>query len=243
MPPKKATETESVLATPPAESSPSLAISSEGRGIPEKNINSLEFPPDKFGCSIVMYGATRSGKTTLLNYLYDKHFKDYISILMSNSLQSDAYKRLKKSCVTSDMFHSEILKDAYKINHESKNHYKFMMIIDDCTDHKSSAEIVKLFTIYRNSRISAIVCAQATTMMNKTARANINFVLLGRMNNDLEIEMLIKSYLTSFLPTRMKMSEKITLYRQLTNDHHWLVIDQVGNDIFRTRLTPQQILD
>ena len=211
--------------------------------LPFRNIQSLELPPNQFGCSIVMYGATRSGKTTLLNYLYEKHFKDYVSILMSNSLQSPAYKRLKKSCVTSDLFHQELLKDAYRINHDTNNHYKFLMVLDDITDHKFSSEIVKLFTIYRNSRISCICGVQATTMMNKTARANINFVLLGRLNNDLEIEMVIKSYLTSFLPTKMKMAEKITLYRQLTNDHHWLVIDQVGNEIFRTKLMPQQILD
>ena len=211
--------------------------------LPFRNIQMLELPPKEFGCSIVMYGATRSGKTTLLNYLYDKHFKDYISILMSNSLQSPAYKRLKKTCVQSDLFHQEILKDAYRINHDTNNHYKFLMILDDITDHKFSSEIVKLFTIYRNSRISCICGVQATTMMNKTARANINFVLLGRLNNDLEIEMVIKSYLTSFMPPRMKMAEKITLYRKLTDDHHWIVIDQVGNDIFRTKLTPQQILD
>ena len=215
----------------------------KGREIPMRNIQTLEIPPDKFGCSIVMYGATRSGKTTMLNYLYDRLFKDYISILMSNSLQSDAYKRLKKTCVTSDLFHSEILKHAYNINHATKNHYKFMMILDDITDHKSSKEIVKLFTIYRNTRISTICNVQATTMMNKTARANINFVFMGRMNNDLEIEMIVKSYLTSFFPTSMRMAEKITLYRQLTDDHHWIIIDQVGNDIFRTKLTPQQILE
>ena len=211
--------------------------------LPLRNIQSLELPPNNFGCSIVMYGATRSGKTTLLNYLYEKHFKDYVSILMSNSLQSPAYKRLKKTCVTSDLFHQELLKDAYRINHDTNNHYKFLMVLDDITDHKFSHEIVKLFTIYRNSRISCICGVQATTMMNKTARANINFVLLGRLNNDLEIEMVIKSYLTSFMPPRMKMAEKITLYRKLTDDHHWIVIDQVGNDIFRTKLTPQQILD
>ena len=143
----------------------------------------------------------------------------------------------------SDLFHSEIIKHCYNINHETNNHYKFLMILDDIADHKSSQEIVKLFCLYRNTRISTICCAQATTMMNKTARANINFVFLGRMNNDLEIEMLVKSYLTSFFPTTMKMAEKITLYRQLTDDHHWLVIDQVGNDIFRTKLSPSQIMD
>jgi len=210
--------------------------------LPLRNISTLEIPPDKFGCSIVMYGSTRSGKTCMLNYLYQKLFKDYISILMSNSLQSDAYKLLKKGCITSDMYHEEMLKTMYKINHTLNNHYKFCVIIDDVTDHKMSKEMVKLFTIYRNSRISTILCAQATTMVNKTCRANINFVLLGRLNNDLEIEFCVKSYLTSFFPTTMRMAEKIMLYRQLTDDHHFLCIDMVGNDIFRTKLTEQQLL-
>ena len=131
----------------------------------------------------------------------------------------------------------------YKINHSTKNHYKFNVIIDDVTDHKMSKEMVKLFTIYRNSRISTMLCAQATTMVNKTCRANINFVFLGRLNNDLEIEFCVKSYLTSFFPTSMRMAEKITMYRQLTDDHHWIVIDMIGHDIFRTKLTPQQIIE
>jgi hypothetical protein len=239
--PKKS-EIETSTAAPPVEIDKTFAIG-KGREIPFRNINTLEIPADKFGCSIVMYGATRSGKTTILNYLYEKLFKDYISVLMSNSLQADTYKRLKKSNICSDLFHQEIIKHMYHINHETKNHYKFLVILDDITDHKTSKEIVKLFSIYRNSRISTIANVQATTMMNKTARANINFVFMGRMNNDLEIEMVIKSYLTSFFPTGMRMAEKITLYRQLTDDHNWLIIDQVGNDIFRTKLTPQQVLD
>lgn len=223
--------------------STNLTLSQKGKDLPFRNLSTLEIPPDKFGCSIVMYGSTRSGKTCLLNYLYDKHFKDYISVLMSNSLQSDAYKLLKKSCITSDMYHPEIIKDMYKVNHATHNHYKFCVVIDDISDHnRDRDQIVKLFTLYRNTRISTILCAQASTMLNKTCRTNINYVLLGRLNNDAEIEMVVKNYLTSFFPTRLYMSEKISLYRQLTDDHHWIVIDMIGNDIFRTKLTPQQLL-
>jgi hypothetical protein len=241
MPPKKRRDSTSSDSSSSSELLPKNKSKSP-KEIPFRNIQTLEIPPADSGCSIVMYGSTRSGKTTMLNYLYEKLFKDYISVLMSNSLQNDAYKFLKKKCVTSDMYHPEILKDAYKINHETKNHYKFLMILDDITDHRMSSEIVKLFTIYRNSRISAIVGVQSVVMMNKTARANINFICLGRLNNDLEIEMVIKSYLTSYLPSSMRMAEKITWYRQMTNDHNWIIIDQIGNDIFRTKLTPQQVL-
>jgi hypothetical protein len=210
--------------------------------IPLKNIEMLQFPDDKFGCSFLLCASTRAGKTSMLNHLYDKYFKKHCVAVMSNSLNSDAYDYIKKSYVAlSDLYHPEVLKDMYKINHATKNHYKFFCIIDDITDHKSSKEIVKLFSVYRNVRISTCVCAQATSLMNKTARANINFVFLGRLNNDGEIESVIKSYLTSFFPTRLYMAEKISLYRQLTEDYHWICIDMVGNDIFRTKLNPNQV--
>lgn len=218
-----------------------LTLSQKGRELPLRDIRTLELPDDKFGCSIVLIGSTRSGKTTILNYLYKERFKDYLSTLFTNSRNSGSYKLLEKDCVVSDMYHSEIVKDAYLINHATKNHYKFLMIIDDITDHKGEKETLKLFTIYRNSRISTILCAQATTMMSKTCRANINVVMLGRLNNDSEIEAVVKAYLTSFFPARLYMAEKISLYRQLTADYHWIVIDMVGGDIFRTKLNPNQV--
>jgi hypothetical protein len=61
------------------------------------------------------------------------------------------------------------------------------------------------------------------------------------LNNDSEIEAVVKSYLVSFFPTRLYMAEKIALYRQLTEDYHWIVIDMVGGDIFRTKLNANQV--
>ena len=84
------------------------------------NLASLTLPDAKFGCSFIMCGSTRSGKTTLLNYLFKRHFSNHVSVIMSNSLHSDAYDYLKKQCVTSDFYHPEVLKDMYKINHETK---------------------------------------------------------------------------------------------------------------------------
>lgn len=205
-------------------------------------MNTLDIPPDKFGCSFLLCGSTRSGKTTMLNYLFDRFFKKYISVLMSNSLNSDAYKMLVKNCVSSDLYHPEILKDMYRINHETSNHYKFLVILDDLTHVKNDKEYMRLLTIYRNSRMSGIISAQGISMFNKTARGNINFVLLGRLNSDAEIEKIVKEYLVSYFPKNINMAEKITLYRELTNDHHFFVIDQVNGDFFRTKLTESQLL-
>ena len=213
-----------------------------GLTIPVLNCGSIELPDPKFGCSMLFCGSTRSGKTTLLNYLFKRHFEKHISVLMSNSLNSDAYDYLKKHCVTSDFYFSEVLKEMYKINHETRNHYEFLAIIDDGPDKREDQEMKRLMTIYRNSRISSIVCAQTATMINKMSRSNINYVLLGRMNSSSEVERNIKDYLTGHLPTNMKMSEKIHWYKQATEHYQWIVLDNINGHMFMTKLQPSQII-
>jgi hypothetical protein len=213
-----------------------------GFSIPVLNVGSIELPDPKFGVSFILCGSTRSGKTTMLNYLYKKHFENHISVLMSNSLQSDAYDYLKKKCVKSDFYFPEVLKEMYKINHGTKNNYEFLAIIDDVPDKREDPEIKRLMTIYRNSRISCVVCAQGLTMMNKLARGNINWVFLGRMNSSSEIERNIKDFLSGHFPTNMKMTEKIKLYKELTADYCWIVLDNINGHIFRTKLLATQLI-
>jgi hypothetical protein len=213
----------------------------KGIQIPVLNIGSIELPDPKFGVSFVLCGSTRSGKTTILNYLYKTFFKNHISVLMSNSLNSDAYNMLKKECVKSDFYHPEILKEMYKINHATKNHYEFFAIIDDVPDKREDPEMKRLMCIYRNSRISSIVCAQTATMINKMARSNINWVFLGRMNSSSEIERNIKDYLQGSLPTTMKMTEKIAWYKEATSNYQWIVLDNINGLMFLTKLQPNQL--
>jgi hypothetical protein len=209
--------------------------------IPTKNIDELQVPDGKFGFSILLCGSTRSGKTTMLNYLYDSHFRKHATTVMSNSLNSDAYDFIKKYCVLTDLYHPEMLKDMYKINHATQNHYQFCIVLDDLTNVKNDKEYLRLLTIYRNSRISCIVSAQGISMFNKTARGNINFVILGRLNSDAEVEKVVKEYCISYFPREMNMSDKIKYYRALTKEHWFLVLDQVNGDFFRTKLLPTQM--
>ena len=212
-------------------------------GIPIKNIEDLQVPDGKFGFSILLCGSTRSGKTTIMNFLYNKHFKKHITTVMSNSLNSDAYDYIKQSAILSDLYHPEMLKEMYQINHATSNHYQFCLILDDLTNVKNDKEYLRLLTIYRNSRISCIVCAQGISMFNKTARGNINFVILGRLNSDAEVEKVVKEYCLSYFPRDINLTDKIAMYRELTDGHWFLVLDQVNGDFFRTKLRPEQMLN
>jgi hypothetical protein len=51
----------------------------------------------------------------------------------------------------------------------------------------------------------------------------------------------VKEYCISYFPREMNMSDKIKYYRALTNDHWFLVLDQVNGDFFRTKLLPTQM--
>jgi hypothetical protein len=212
-------------------------------GIPIRNIEDLDVPDGKFGFSILLCGSTRSGKTTMMNFLYNKHFKKHITTIMSNSLNSDAYDFIKQSCILSDLYHPEMLKDMYSINHATENNYQFCIILDDLTHVKNDKEYLRLLTIYRNSRISCIVCAQGISMFQKTARGNINFVILGRLNSDAEVEKVVKEYCISYFPRDINIAEKIAMYRELTDDHWFLVLDQVNGNFFRTKLRPEQMFN
>ena len=51
--------------------------------------------PENGGVSVALLGSTRSGKTTFLKYLLDKHFAKHLKVLMSNSIHAPIYKDMK----------------------------------------------------------------------------------------------------------------------------------------------------
>ena len=191
--------------------------------------------PKSGGTSIAMIGSTRSGKSTALAYILKKYFKKHIGVLMTNSPQADIYKEIDH-CVQSPQYIPRVVKDMASINRETKNHYDFLAILDDVvTGVKFDKEILKLLTIYRNSCVSAIITAQAVTLLNSSGRTNINFVLLFKLNSDEQIEKCVKFYLSSYFPPKMRMLDKIRSYRKLTEDHHFFVVDTLNGKVFRTK--------
>jgi hypothetical protein len=93
---------------------------------------------------------------------------------------------------------------------------------------------MKLLTIYRNSGLSTIISVQSPILLNTASRGNVNFVLLGKMNSDENIEKVVRMYLMSFLSGRV--DDKIREYKRLTEDHHWLLVNNLTGEVFRTKI-------
>lgn len=205
-----------------------------------KHIDSLELPKNEYGMSFLLLGSTRSGKSTLMNYLYEHIFRSYICVLHTASMQSDIYKPLMKSCALAPMYIPELIDETAKMNKDTKNHYQFCHIIDDIVDKKNSKTLLKLLTIYRNSRISTMITGQELSIFNAIGRSNINFVVLMKLNSAMAIEKAVKTYLRPYFPSGTRLDEMIRIYQQLTSDHGFIVIDNINGDIFLSKLTAEE---
>lgn len=192
--------------------------------------------PEKGGCSIGMIGSTRAGKTHCMMYLLNNYFKDNISVMMTGSSQADIYKKAPKNIIVAPQYIPRVLKDFYMLNRETNNNYKFLTVLDDIvTGVKFDREVLKLLTIYRNSNCSAIMSAQAMTLFNSAGRTNFNFMLLFKLNSDEQVERVVKAYLKSYFPAKMKMADQIRYYREATSDHFFFVIDNLNGGVYLTK--------
>jgi GTPase SAR1 family protein len=58
----------------------------------------LDMPPvETGGCSILMIGSGRSGKTTALKYIIDRYFQKHVGAIFSESAKAEAYAPLPSS--------------------------------------------------------------------------------------------------------------------------------------------------
>ena len=189
------------------------------------------------GASVLMIGSTRCGKTTALKYILKQYFKDHIGVVFSESARSPAYADMKnKNLPLSSAWIPSLIKDMYKINKDTKNHYDFMVILDDMPTVKFDKELLKLTTIYRNSNLSSICCVQSPSLLTPTQKSNFNFVFLFQANTTSQMETNIKSYLRGVWPDGWSYEMKIRAYAEMTNDHYFIFIDNLEGKIYRCKI-------
>ena len=198
--------------------------------------------PTNGGISISLIGASRSGKTTLLKYIYKTHFEKYITTMFSMNRQADIYKDLSDKVIISDRFHSELLREAHEINSLCDNKFPFLFISDDYVDPKikNDQEITRAMTIYRNANISTIFSFQGRTLMSAVGRNNSNFIVVLKQQTPLEWENVIKEFLSMYLPTGMTMREMVEFCKQATVDHQFFFIDNIEGKCYLSKLTKAQ---
>jgi hypothetical protein len=203
---------------------------------PRKPLSSIKTPENN-NMSFACIGSTRSGKTYAMKHLYNTYFKKHISILMTHSGHAEIYKDFKKSVIVSDGFHKELVDEPMKINKLTKDEYQFCLIFDDLgLDGKICDSMTNLLTRGRNCGMSCIYAGQKLTMLSATGRSNINYVLCFYQNTDTEIENTIKCFLRSYFPKGMRMPDCISLYRKITQDHNFICIDTLNNDVFISKI-------
>jgi hypothetical protein len=220
----------------PGEVSKEEAPTKTPLAIPPGDVLSLTLPTNG-GCSWLLIGSTRSGKSTAMVELWNKYFAKHTTMLMTLSSHADIYKPLAKKAVISPAFFPELVDEAMTINRQTKNHYPFCFIFDDMAmDGKNSGVMTKALTIGRNSQISVIYAAQRLEMMNPTGRTNTNYVCLFRLNTDSAIEDVIKTYLRSYLPP-LPMLDLIRLYKEMTADHHFFFVNTLEDTVFHSKIS------
>lgn len=187
------------------------------------------------GVTIALIGSTRSGKTTLLKYALMEVFEKHLGVLMSPSLHAPVYEEMAKGMVKCPAYVPKVIDEMYSINRKTKNHYPFVVVLDDVITAKFDKTLLKSFTIYRNSGITTIMSVQNPIILNSVTRGNINFICLGYLNSDEACERAIRMFCFASIEGH-GIEAKIHEYKRLTADHHWLMIDHLTGEMYRFRL-------
>jgi ABC-type dipeptide/oligopeptide/nickel transport system ATPase subunit len=203
----------------------------QGKSLFANTINylpKLKLDPNT-GNSLVLIASSKSGKSTILNRIYNQVYKDkkkQIEIVFSVNSHAEVYDHFprKKLVNKFDKDCENLINQMKKVNMVTKNKFDYLIILDDIIDQKYSSMLNNLILTYRNSNFSSIISLQYAYLLNKGSRASINQVILGHMNSDESIESIVKSYLASTFSKLgyHQLQSQIQLYRELTADYHFL---------------------
>jgi len=189
----------------------------------------------KTGGSTVIYGASLSGKTRQAIDIMEKYYgdKNIIRFVISPSLASDIYKRIKnKKYILLEKWNDRLIKDLHKIQKRTNNKYIFVIMVDDCILEKLSPQMLQLFLVLRNNKINTILNLQTITLLSKNARNNVNNVIFRHFNNNEARKQAIEYFLGGFSPFYgLSMEDKIKLYTDATADYGYIYLDSLHGNI------------
>ena len=202
-----------------------------------KHIKDLDIDKSLGGCSFAVIGSTKSGKSYCMNYIVKTFFKKHITFLMTLTSHGSVYDPFRKDSIIAEKFCPELIEEAFLINKKTGNEYDFLFVFDDLAlDGKNDKMMTRLLTTGRNIGSSAICTGQKATMLSATGRSNCNYVCLFYQNTDTEIEASIKSWLRSFFPRGMTITEMCQIYREMTKDHNFFLVDTLESKCYISKI-------
>ena len=159
-------------------------------------------PNDKLKHTTMIFSSiSRSGKSTLINYIIKKikHLYDVI-ILFSQNSHNDIYDESIYD-IKINRNHKQVIKQIRYFQKKTKNKLNFMIVFDDYTSNriKSDTTLTNLFVNGRNANISVIFSAQEHTMINKIVRLNSRFVFILKQNNPQSNMRAVENFLYGFV--------------------------------------------
>ena len=198
--------------------------------------------PTMGGVSFVLCGASRSGKTTLMKYLYRKYFAKHITTMFSLNTQAAIYKDLSNKTIVSPEFLPELLDEMHAINVKTDNRYNFLVISDDYVGGriKNDEQITRLLTVYRNAGMNSIFSFQGRTLLNPVGRQNANYICILRQQTPMDWINVCKEFLDTYLPIGCTYPEKIRYCEEATRDHQFFMIDNILGECYITKLSRAQ---
>ena len=187
------------------------------------------------GNTTVLFGVSKQGKSTALMKIYDRYYaeREIVSTLWTDNPQIKLYAGHRNLIVGGKWTrHTEsIVREQHRIQMRTKNHYKFLNMLDDNLEIKYSKVIDSMLLTWRNAKMSAIFSLQGSTLLQKKGRSNVNNILLFGMNIDEQIEVVVKCYLRGYLKKLgiVSLPDQLNWYHEQTRDHSFIYVRPSDN--------------
>lgn len=210
--------------------------------LPTYDFNNID-ENDNFSMSII--GIRRSGKTTLIRYLFPLLKKIHDSIFfISNSADNDLYQFVDKNLFNE--LHEDMIKDIFKYQRNTDLANSLCIILDDCVSNrtKGSSGLLQAYLRGRNRNISIIQSSQYLKMLSRPARNNSDLIII--LKNPCELQKFIVDNILLHIvkpPKNQNIRTKhdhinyvTSLLQHYTKDHGILIVNNIDNKLYKFKV-------
>jgi molybdopterin-guanine dinucleotide biosynthesis protein len=205
-----------------------------------------EFPmKEKFNAkdtpSVGIFAIRRSGKSTMIKYIYPHLYKEFdIVLFLSNSIHNEIYDFVKGPKFND--YYPEMISDVMKFNEKTKNLFTICIITDDLVSYqkKNSDEMLQLFVRGRNVKISPILSSQGISLVNNQSRNNLDYCIIGNFPSTEARKVVVSNFISGNIPlphSKMTKSDKEDYYNQFvlhhTKDHSFIIMDNIEHKVYK----------